>query len=137
MRQITYIIVLVLLTLQLVVFGSACSGPQTPMSVFDEQVDLFHGHMRWGRWSEASAFLDESLRADFRGEFDQRGDDFQVTEFEVEGANWTDSKNCTVTVWMQWYQLPNTRVQEGTWEEDWSFGEETRTWSIVARRKID
>jgi hypothetical protein len=132
MRYFTYIVLL------FVVLGSvACGGAQNPMSTFDREVDQFHAHMRWGRWSMAALSLDESIRADFEGEFDERGEDFNVTEFEVEGTSWTDSSNCTVTVWMQWYQLPNTRVEEATWEEDWAYDDDDRRWVVMERRKID
>jgi hypothetical protein len=38
---------------------------------------------------------------------------------------------------MQWYQLPNTRVEEATWEEDWAYDDDDRRWVVMERRKID
>ena len=39
----------------------ACGGPvRTPEQVLEEQLQAFHGHLRWGRVSEASSFVDDA-----------------------------------------------------------------------------
>jgi hypothetical protein len=115
----------------------ACGSPQTPTATFQSKLDEFHGHMRWGRFNEAATFLQEEDRQDFLGAHDELGDDYQVTEFEIQNVIWDDRTHARVTVWIQSYQLPSTRVDEVTWEESWEYEPILRRWQVTERREID
>ncbi len=68
-------------------FGLACGGSfRTPEAVLDEQVRAFHAHLRWGRVDEASTFVAPDHRQIFLGMHDELGDDYQVTEYEIESV---------------------------------------------------
>lgn len=130
-----WIAAIVLMTLPML----ACmSGMQTPQQALDEQLRAFHGHLRWGRINEASTFVAPEHQQAFLGEFEVYGDDYQVTEFEVEGLSMERaSDTALVTVWMQWFRLPSTRVQEAYFEETWSYDNDARIWQLTSRRVLD
>lgn len=117
----------------------ACmSGMRTPQQVLDEQLRAFHGHLRWGRVNEASTFVAPEHQQTFIGMYEEYGEDYEITEYEIESLEMQRADDTAiVTVWMQWFRLPSTRVHEGTYEETWSYDNEDRVWQLTARRLLD
>lgn len=117
----------------------ACGvGMRTPEMVLEEQLQAFHGHLLWGRFEEASSFVAEGERERFLGMYDELGDDYDVTEFDmqsVEVAPGGDS--AVVEVWVQAFQLPSTRVEERVYREHWEFDRDARMWRMVDREEVD
>lgn len=118
--------------------GACSSVVRTPESVLEESVNTFHQHLRWGRVGEASGFVDETEREEFLGAYDALGDDYEVTEYEIERLELLDDRRTAIVeVWVQWWALPSTRVRETTYEEEWAYDEEIRTWQMVERVTVD
>lgn len=117
----------------------ACGGPvRTPEQVLEEQLQAFHGHLRWGRVSEASSFVDDAHRNVFLGMYEEYGDEYEVTEFELESVQYErGSDEAEVIVWMQWFRLPSTRVNEETYRETWEYDPIRRVWLMTDREMID
>jgi len=118
---------------------AACSSVvRTPESVLEEQVNTFHQHLRWGRVGEASGYVDELEREEFLGAYDALGDDYEVTEYEIERVELQeDRRSAIVEVWVQWWQLPSTRIRETTYEETWAYDEDLRSWRMIERLTVD
>ena len=116
-----------------------CAGMmRTPEAVLEDQLRAFHGHLRWGRIDEASSFVAEDHRQVFLGMHEELGDDFEVTEFEIESIMLhRTSDEAEVVVWMQWFRLPSTRVEEATYREHWEYSDESRVWMLRERIEID
>ncbi|MFT4705004.1 MAG: hypothetical protein ACI81R_002712 [Bradymonadia bacterium] len=117
----------------------ACSaGVRTPEQVLEEQVRTFHGHLRWGRVEEAASFVAPEHREVFLGMYDEYGEDYEVTEYEIENINYQrGAENAEVVVWMQWFRLPSTRVQDATYNETWEYNMLSRVWQLVGREADD
>jgi hypothetical protein len=135
--HLTFVRVALIATLVIPV--AACSSVvRTPESVLEEHVNVFHQHLRWGRVSEASGFVEEADREAFLGAYDALGDDYEVTEYEIETIELQDDRRTAVVeVWVQWWRLPSTRVRETTYEEAWEYDEDLRTWRMIERVSID
>ena len=105
---------------------------------FDEQIRAFHMHMRWGRYRDAAAFVETDDRSEFIGYSLQRGDDYHLTEYEIENVDYDgDTISATLLVWVQSYELPSTTVDETIFEEEWAYNEERRSWEMVERSVLD
>lgn len=133
------LIAIVLLFVALVPLAAACGGGmRTPEAVLEEQLRAFHSHVRWGRIDEASGFVSEDHRQVFLGMHDELGDDFEVTEYEINSVSLDRGSNtAVVSVWMQWFRLPSTRVEEATYRETWTYDEDLRVWQLSEREESD
>ena len=128
----------IILTVLFALCGACGATMRTPEAVLEEQLQAFHGHMLWGRFDDASTFVAEEERARFLGMHDALGEDYDVTEFEVESVDVAPGgESAVVQVWMQSYRLPSTRIEEDTWEETWLYNKDTRTWQLTSRERTD
>ncbi|WP_455903662.1 hypothetical protein [Microbacterium sp.] len=111
----------------------ACSSPAvSPEETFDEENRLYHGHLRWARYHEAASFIEIADREEFLGYYDELGDDYEVTDFEIEGVSYDpEAHTAVVTVAIESFRLPSTRVHTETIEETWEYNQDTRHWQIV------
>jgi len=114
----------------------ACAGAQSPSDTFQRDLDAYHAHLRWGRFDEAVNYLAEDEREEFLGELEQRGDGYQITDFEVKSVTVTEAnKEALVVVWIQSYRLPSTTMRAETTVETWSWDDQLRTWQITDLEK--
>ena len=114
----------------------ACAGAQSPSDTFQRDLDAYHAHLRWGRFDEAANYLAEDEREEFFGALEQRGEGYQITDFEVKSVTVTEAnKEALVVVWIQSYRLPSTTMRAETTLETWSWDEELRTWQITDLEK--
>ena len=114
----------------------ACAGAQSPADTFQRDLDAYHAHLRWGRFDEAANYLAEDEREEFIGALEQRGEGYQITDFEVKSVTVTEAnKEALVVVWIQSYRLPSTTMRAETTLETWSWDEELRTWQITDLEK--
>lgn len=114
----------------------ACAGAQSPSDTFQRDLDAYHAHLRWGRFDEAVNYLAEDEREEFLGELEQRGEGYQITDFEVKSVTVTEpNKEAIVVVWIQSYRLPSTTMRAETTLETWSWDEELRSWQITDLEK--
>ena len=110
----------------------ACAGAQSPAETFQRDLDAYHAHLRWGRFDEAVNYLAEDEREEFLGDLEQRGDGYQITDFEVKSVTVTEAnKEAIVVVWIQSYRLPSTTMRAETTLETWSWDDQLRTWQIT------
>lgn len=117
----------------------ACqTGGQRPEQRFEPDLRAFHDHMRWARYDDASAFIPEADRWDFLGEYEEKGKDFEITEYEIRRVDPNPSGNregpVHVTVWVQFFRLPETRVHERTYRERWRWNDDRKMWEVEERR---
>lgn len=127
-----------LLTLLLASTLTACGSPQlSPQAKLEQQMDAFHAHLRWGRFRDAARFFEEGERAEFLGEMSGLGDDYEVTDFEIEAFEFIDSNHATVTVWIQSLQLPSTIVREDTYVEVWEYQDGPGMWVLTERSVLE
>lgn len=120
----------VLLTLQ------ACAAAQSPADTFQRDIDAYHAHLRWGRFDEAANYLAEDEREEFFGELEQRGEGYQITDFEVKSVTITEpNKEALVVVWIQSYRLPSTTMRSETTVETWTWDDQFRSWQITDLEK--
>lgn len=111
---------------------------RTPEAVLEEQLRAFHSHIRWGRIGEASSFVADDHRQVFVGMHEELGDDFEVTEYEIESVTVDRaSDEAEVRVWMQWFRLPSTRVEEASYREVWVYNSDARVWQLSERERED
>jgi hypothetical protein len=114
----------------------ACAGAQSPADTFQRDIDAYHAHLRWGRFDEAANYLAEDEREEFFGALEQRGEGYQITDFEVKSVTVTEAnKEALVVVWIQSYRLPSTTMRAETTLETWSWDDQLRTWQITDLEK--
>ena len=104
----------------------ACAGAQSPADTFQRDLDAYHAHLRWGRFDEAANYLAEDEREEFFGALEQRGEGYQITDFEVKSVTVTEANK---------EALPSTTMRAETTLETWSWDEELRTWQITDLEK--
>lgn len=132
----TLIALPLLLMLAGVSVGACGGGLRTPESVLEEQLREFHGHVRWGRIGEAAKFVSDDHREVFLGIHDELGGDFEVTEYEIESVVVDRGDDTAVVqVWMQWFRLPSTRVDDATYREIWTYNTQARAWQLTERER--
>jgi hypothetical protein len=114
----------------------ACAGAQSPADTFQRDLDAYHAHLRWGRFDEAANYLAEDEREEFFGVLEQRGEGYQITDFEVKSVTITEpNKEAQVVVWIQSYRLPSTTMRAETTIETWTWDEQFRSWQITDLEK--
>ncbi|TVQ97514.1 MAG: hypothetical protein EA398_14450 [Deltaproteobacteria bacterium] len=117
---------------------TACGSRQKPEQRFEEQMLAFHNHMRWARYDDAAEFVAEHMRWEFLGEHEAMGSDFEVTEYEIRRVDRTeDAGPVTVTVWVQQFRLPSTRVEERVYRERWEYNDARGVWELTERTLRD
>lgn len=119
---------------------AACGGVgmRTPEMILEEQLQAFHGHMLWGRYDDAATFVAAEERERFLGMYDELGEDYDVTEFDLTKVEVDPGGEvATVEVWVQAFRLPSTRVDERTYSERWEYDRELRAWKMVERVELD
>ena len=118
--------------------GCGTASQNQAEQTFEEQTRAFHMHMRWGRYREAATFVEDSDRGAFIGYYLHRGDDYQITEYEIENVDYdTDTSTATMIVWVQSFQLPSTMVDEVVIEEQWVYNPDRRVWEVIEREEIE
>ena len=120
----------------LVMLAGACAGQQRPEQSAEAHIRTFHDHMRWGRWEAAATYIDESQRFDFLVEHEGWGDDYHVTDYEIASvALGASGKEALVSVRVQSYRLPQTRIIDRRITERWIYHEGLRLWQRVEARE--
>ena len=115
---------------------AACGAAQSPADTFQRDIDAFHAHLRWGRVDEAMNYLAEDEQEEFAGELEQRGEGYQVTDFEVKSVTITEpNRQALVVVWIQSYRLPSTTMRSETTLETWTWSDELRAWQVTDLEK--
>lgn len=114
----------------------ACAAAQSPADTFQRDLDAYHAHLRWGRFDEAVTYLAEDEQEEFLGELEQRGEGYQITDFEVKSVTVTEpNKQAMVVVWIQSYRLPSTTMRSETTIETWTWDDQLRSWQITDLEK--
>lgn len=86
----------------------------------ETRVSDFHTYLRWQLYEDAAELTHEAYRHRFDGEFEERGDDFRITELNVRRVEFVeDGFTAHVEVEQEWYQLPSTTVQNKRFMERW------------------
>ncbi len=105
---------------------AGCSSIQNPEDkpgdprVLEERVRDFHTAMRWSLFEDAADLTHDAYRYSFEGEYEERGEDFRITELNVRRVEFVeDGFAAHVEVEQEWYQLPSTTMQRERFMERW------------------
>lgn len=80
----------------------------------------FHQHLRWRRYTEASAYLREADQGRFLGQVEEDDENFRVVEYEIRSLKLgKDGKSATSKVEIQWLREPDMTVRKDKVEEQW------------------
>ena len=98
----------------------------------EEEARNFHSNMRWARYEHAADSVHEAYRHEFEGEYEERGDDYEIVDMEMKTAEMLDDGFVAeVEVEQQWYELPSTVVETERFVERWVFEDER--WQLRER----
>lgn len=96
--------------------------------LLEQTAHSFHSNLRWGRFEDAAELVHQSYRATFEGEYEERGDDYDIVEMNVRRVEIVeDGFAAVIEVEQDWYQLPSTVVQSERFMERWVW-EDDRWW---------
>lgn len=124
----------------LVIGGLGCSSVGQERaddpSVLTEQAREFHTNLRFARYDQASNSVHEAYRPTFDGEFEERGDDYEIVEMRLKRVDLEDEGAAAkVEVQQDWFQLPSTTVESERFVERWVF--ENGRWWMRERMQRD
>lgn len=96
----------------------------------------FHTNLRWGRFEHASGAVHEAYLQSFMGRYEELGKDFRIVDMTMKSAELKDDGfEAIIEVDQEWYQLPDTSVQEARYVERWVSVE--GTWKLRERLTRD
>ena len=110
--------------------SSMISDPLDRRGQFEETQEAFTQYVRWGRFEEASRFVDPEMREQFMScapEFsDLRFSDYEITEIDMgEGL-----KSASVQVRYTGYRLSMPVEKTVSLTEEWTRDEATGAWTV-------
>lgn len=110
-------------TLLIALLVTACAGRQSPHPSDAAQlrptVEQFHLKMRWSLWEEASAHTTDNYRHQFLGAWEERGEDYKITDLGVRSVV-IDDRRAIVEVEQEWYR-GDMVVRKERFVETWVF----------------
>ncbi len=111
----------------------ACAGAAPkPEETLGYNVHMYHQHLRWGRYYEASLFLNDADREHFMGRQEELGDDWRVVEVEVRSIRMTKpNEEAQAEVVIAWTRSPDVTVHKDKVIEVWRLV--AGRWQIVER----
>ena len=121
--------------LLVVLFGasgclSTLTDPMDRRGQFKDTQTKFTQYIRWGKFQEASEFVDPELRADFMSyapEFsDLRFSDYEITRVEIEEG----LQSASVDVRYTGYRLSMPFERSVDLTEEWTRDESTGVWTV-------
>ena len=112
----------------------ACSTQPSKQDDLRLTVQAYHGHLRWGRYTEAASFLPAAEQAEFIGRHDELGDTYRIVELELRSITFPRPNEAEVQIAMQWIREPDMTVYKDRITEIWHRTEEG--W-IVVKRQIE
>ena len=109
---------------------SSLSDPLNRRGQFEDTQEAFTQYVRWGRFDEASRFVDPEMREQFMSyapEFsDLRFSDYEITQIDMhEGL-----KSASVQVRYTGYRLSMPFEKTVSLTEEWTRDEATGAWSV-------
>ncbi len=104
--------------------------------LLEQEARSFHSNLRWARYEHAADSVHESYRATFEGEYEERGEDFEIVDIGMKSADMEEGgRVAVVEVEQQWFELPSTVVETERFVERWVFEDET--WLMRERLRRD
>lgn len=101
-----------------------------------EKAREFHTNLRWARYDHAIDAVHEAYEPAFQGEFEERGDDYEIVQLDMKNSDIIEEGFEThIEVEQQWYQLPSTVVQKERFVERWIYEDEE--WQLRERLMRD
>ncbi len=111
---------------------AACMPPQTGETLA-ESVRSYNDNVRWERYDNAASHLPASQRSTRLDEWDQRGKDLKITDYDIVKVDQKTSKEAKVQIKVSWYRESEGTVHEThalqTWErrgKNWIIVDESR-----------
>ncbi len=101
-----------------------------------EEARNFHTNLRWARYEHAADSVHPAYRPSFEGEYEERGDDFEILDMRMKSADLVEEGLAAhVEVQQQWMELPSTVVESERFVERWVF--EDDRWMLRERLRRD
>ncbi len=106
------------------------------VSSLTEQAREFHTNLRFARYEQASNVVHDAYRPTFEGEFEERGDDYEIVEMRLKRVDLEEGGHAAkVEVQQDWFVLPSTVVESERFVERWVF--ENGRWWMRERMQRD
>ena len=121
--------------LMVVVFGvSGCTSiltdPMNRRGKFEDTQEMFTQYMRWGKFEEASQFVDPGLRAQFMA-FSPELSDLRFSDYEITRVDIGEELlSASVAVRFTGYRLSMPVERSVSLVEEWTRDEETGVWTV-------
>lgn len=117
--------------------GVGCAGAeQEKKSHLGQNVKIFHQHLRWARYYEASLFMPADEREVFLGRQEELGEGWRVVEVEIKSLRViTPEKEAEAEVMIAWTRAPDVVVHRDKVIETWKNID--GHWKVVSRRVED
>lgn len=129
--------VAVMLCAALMMCGSGCAGAeQEKKSNLGRNVKVFHQHLRWARYYEASLFMPAEEQEVFLGRQEELGEDWRVVEVEIKSLRVIiPEKEAEAEVMIAWTRAPDVVVHRDKVIETWKNID--GHWKVTSRRVED
>lgn len=102
----------------------------------EEEARNFHSNLRWARYEHASDYVHEAYQSSFEGEYEERGDDYEIVDMRMKKAELVEEGFAAIIeVQQQWYELPSTVVESERFVERWVY--EDDRWQLRERLRRD
>jgi hypothetical protein len=117
----------------LVITLAACGAMPKEENTLGETVRDYNEGIRWANYSNAAVHVPPPQRSQFVDDWDQRGKDLKITDYDVVKVDQKGSRTARVQVKMEWYKDSEGTVHEThalqTWERHgkvWFLVDESR-----------
>ncbi len=121
-------------SMMLVLVLAACGGIPKDGNTLAESVRDYNEGVRWARYSNAAVHVPPALRAAFVDEWDERGKDLKITDYEVVKVDQKGSRAAQVEVKMEWYKDTEGKVKETRAVQTWE--RHGKLWFLVEEQRL-
>ncbi len=98
---------------------SGCNTPGQQSNLY-ENVNMYHTHMRWARYNQASVYVSPQRREAFLGRHDELGEDYKIVDVEIKDIRMLkDGDTAESEVVVEWLREPNMTVRKDKITERW------------------
>ena len=121
--------------LLIVLFGisgclSAITDPLDRRGAFEDTQTKFTQYVRWGKFQEASQFVDPEIRAEFMSHAPEFSD-LRFSDYEIIGVDIQDGvKSASVEVRFTAYHLSSPIERSVDLPEEWTRNTATGSWTV-------
>jgi hypothetical protein len=103
------------------------------MPDLDPSANSFNNDVRWGRWHEAAAHVEDSDRGAFLRLLDDSASPFRFTAVDEISREQTssDGTEFDVLVALEYYRLPSVQERKVRQRQHWRYDVATKNWVVT------